>query len=285
MIERPQNHWKLGLFLATVGLLAVVTVAWFGMRGLGRSTIAAVTYFDESVEGLSVGSPLSFRGVPMGRVTDITFAPNNRDVEVRLVIYSDVIRRLGLRRDLLFPSEEEAGEAANVRIQIDRSGLTGVTNLAADFFDPGLYPERELDFEAPRNTIPSQASTLKNISDSFSETMARMPELTDQLSTLFGRVNARLDEIDVEALVTRSKAALERAEQALATLSGDEIPELVRELTGAAEALREGLAPDGLIGDARASLTQLDDTLEDLERLVELLERDPGALLHGRSLR
>ena len=34
MIERPQNPWKLGLFLTGVAALAVGVLVWFGTRGL-----------------------------------------------------------------------------------------------------------------------------------------------------------------------------------------------------------------------------------------------------------
>ncbi len=276
MIERPQNHWKLGLFLSTSALLMVAAIVWFGTRGLGRETLNAVSFFDESVEGLSVGSPLSFRGVPMGRVERITFAPNGRDVEVHLGIYGDVIERLGLSRGVLFPSPGESGDVPSVRIQINRSGLTGITFLEADFFDPKLYPERRLDFSVPRNTIPSQPSTLAGLGQSLTETMAQLPELTAGLSGLIARLDARLEQLDTEGLLRQTAQTLLRAEQAFELLGG---PKASEALTGIAQASG---SIDGLGADVQATLGDLRDTLKSFNRLAQLLERDPAALLHGR---
>src|SRR5205814_304905 len=90
------SHWKLGLFV--VGTIAVMvgTTFWLGARGFRRESFPAVTYFDESVQGLEVGSPLKFRGVTVGTVADITIAPDRRNVQVTSDVYVDAILRLGL---------------------------------------------------------------------------------------------------------------------------------------------------------------------------------------------
>ena len=56
-MSTPTNHWKLGLFVV-VGICAcVATVIFFGGRSLKKETVAYKTYFDESVQGLELGSP------------------------------------------------------------------------------------------------------------------------------------------------------------------------------------------------------------------------------------
>src|SRR5207244_4191739 len=97
MATTATNHWKLGLFV----LLAVGTMLgalfWLGARRFRRESFPAISYFDESVQGLDVGSPVKFRGVTVGTVTDITIDPDNRHVQVTSNIYVDAILRLGLR--------------------------------------------------------------------------------------------------------------------------------------------------------------------------------------------
>jgi hypothetical protein len=74
------NHWKLGLFVVTGLGIALATVFWLGLRRLNRDALPAVTYFDESVQGLDVNSPVKFRGVTLGTVSTITVAPDQRHV-------------------------------------------------------------------------------------------------------------------------------------------------------------------------------------------------------------
>jgi hypothetical protein len=96
MATTATNHWKLGLFVV-VGLVAMVgALFWLGARRFQRTSFPAVSYFDESVQGLDVGSPVKFRGVTVGNVADITIAPDHRHVQVTSDIYVDALQRLGL---------------------------------------------------------------------------------------------------------------------------------------------------------------------------------------------
>src|SRR5205807_5729109 len=105
MATTATNHWKLGLFV----LLAVGTMLgalfWLGARRFRRESFRAVSYFDESVQGLDVGSPVKFRGVTVGTVADITIAPDHRHVQVTSNIYVDALVRLSLRTHA--PTSEE----------------------------------------------------------------------------------------------------------------------------------------------------------------------------------
>ncbi|MGE0432374.1 MAG: MlaD family protein [Planctomycetota bacterium] len=68
------SYFKIGLFVvasATVLLFAIVVL---GAAALFKTYTYVVTYLDESVQGLSVGSPVKLRGVDIGRVHEIRLA-------------------------------------------------------------------------------------------------------------------------------------------------------------------------------------------------------------------
>ena len=71
----PTNHWKLGLFVVLGFVLALCTVVFLGARSLHKDSVSYKTYFDESVQGLEIGSPIKFRGVTIGNVSAIDIAP------------------------------------------------------------------------------------------------------------------------------------------------------------------------------------------------------------------
>src|SRR4051795_12066875 len=92
----PTNHWKLGLFVVTGVVMVLGTVAMLGARSLRKEVERYVSYFDESVQGLEVGSPIKFRGVTIGTVGKIDVAPDHRHVEVELELGVADLHRLGL---------------------------------------------------------------------------------------------------------------------------------------------------------------------------------------------
>jgi len=67
-VAAPTNHWKLGFFVVVGFVVAMATVVALGARSLKKKTVTYQSYFDESVQGLDVGSPVKFRGVSIGSV-------------------------------------------------------------------------------------------------------------------------------------------------------------------------------------------------------------------------
>lgn len=93
----PSNHWKLGLFVVTGVVVGLGTVVALGARGLHKETVAYESFMDESVQGLEVGSPVKFRGVTIGNVSQIGVAPDVRHVRLtsELAVQDLVLMGLG----------------------------------------------------------------------------------------------------------------------------------------------------------------------------------------------
>lgn len=210
MIGPQANHWKLGLFVLSGALLVFFAVIWFGAARFDRRMIEAVTYIDESVQGLDAGAPVKFRGVPIGRVRDITFAPDRRHVELRLEIFEDVLTRLGLR---------ERGGAGGLafaeqgwRVRLTRSGITGITFLEADVFDGPRAPLPDFAGDVPRNVIPATPSLLKGLEDGLNEALREVPDLIRNTNHLVRGVGAEFEDLELgrrlaEALGTWTRLA------------------------------------------------------------------------------
>ena len=146
--------WKIGLFvlLALVSLLGAAFYA--GVNRLKRPSVPRVTYFDESVQGLEIGSPVKMRGVTIGRVLDITIAADQRLVRVDSELYLDLLENIGLVGVHDGPLESPVFVPENLRVQLATTGITGVKFLLVDYFlDPG--PAMELPFTPPNNYVPS----------------------------------------------------------------------------------------------------------------------------------
>ena len=95
-MSAPTNHWKLGAFVVGSVLIGLTAAALLTAQTMQIVTVTYTSYFDESVTGLEVGSPVRFRGVTIGNVSAIDVAPDRRHVEVTYALGVKVLKRLGL---------------------------------------------------------------------------------------------------------------------------------------------------------------------------------------------
>jgi len=283
------NHWKLGLFVVTAIVAMMATLFWVGARRFHRDSFQAVSYFDESVQGLDVGSPVKFRGVTVGTVADITIAPDHRLVQVTSDIYLDALVRLGLLK-----AAPKAGEQfidPHLRVQLVAAGITGVRFLQTDFFDESRYPPPILPFPPPWNYVPSAPSTLKSLEEAAVDILNRLPAVesgivdaaADLRKTLasVGQLTGKLgaDDGAFNALLVQLRSAAVRVERALDEASLGSTTASLRE-----NADTIGRAAAG-VGDVRHelrdALVALRETLESIRALADVVERDPSILVRG----
>ena len=175
-MSTPTNHWKLGLFVVVGFVLAACTVVFLGARSLQKQSVEYKTYFDESVQGLEVGSPIKFRGVIIGNVSAIDVAPDHRHVAVTSALTVQDLSDLGLAKGGT-GKKTKIRIPIELRVQLASQGITGVKFLQIDFFDIKDNPPPVLPFEVPDNYIPAAVSTMKNLEDAVVRAVNRIPEL------------------------------------------------------------------------------------------------------------
>lgn len=78
----------IGIFVVGAIILCVAGILFFGPGGMFTDTKRYMIYFENSVKGLSVGSPVRFRGVKIGQVREINirFQQNELTFNVLVVI-------------------------------------------------------------------------------------------------------------------------------------------------------------------------------------------------------
>lgn len=319
----PTNHYKLGLFVI-LGIAAAIAVAVFlGAQSMRKETVTYHTYFNESVQGLDVGSPVKFRGVTIGHVSAIEVAPDHRHVEVIEELDVRDIKRLGLtdagvhhsigrhKARFLVPSD--------LRAQLGSQGITGVKFIAIDFFDEKTTPPLALPFPPPENYIPAATSMMKNLEDTISKAAEKLPELVDAIVAIAGRVDRMIAQLEKDQVSEKASATLTHADEVLTSLSVtvkriessgladkasgtmddlkvavnkmnkvldriDGDAGLIASATKAADSF--GAAGKSAGGSAReldATMREIRDAAEAIRVLAEALERDPDMLVKGRA--
>lgn len=253
------NHWKLGLFVIVGVGLALAALVVLGAHSWNDKTVSYASFFDESVQGLEVGSPVKFRGVTIGRVSAIDVALDHRHVQVMSELLVEQLGRLDLRLD---HGGARSPAEVGLRMQLAQTGITGVKFMLLDYFDGKQYPPTILPFKAPANTIPSTPSTMKNLEDSVVRTANQFPGIAGALLSTVTQLNSLMAQVDQEQLPSHATATLAEANA------------LLKDLRAQVQALNAG----ALSTHAEQSMSAFNQTLANTDRLLARLESDKGVL-------
>jgi phospholipid/cholesterol/gamma-HCH transport system substrate-binding protein len=308
------NRWKLGLFVLAGIAVAIGALMLLGARAWSKKTVEFVSFFDESVQGLELGSPVKFRGVTVGRVSEIDIAENLRHVRVTSELSVEQVGKLNLavkgKVTALHP---------DMRVQLAQTGITGVKFILIDFFDSRSNPVIPLPFTPPANYIPTASSTMKNLEDSVVKTANRFPEIADDAARAVAQVRMVAEQIEAGKLPARGAETLTHANVALVELNTQLKAINAAQLSREAEknltefngilvrtnallarleseqglfrnAERSADAIGEVARNARSLGPELELTLREIrgaarsiKRLADELERDPDMLLKGRA--
>ena len=268
-MSSSKSHWKLGLFVLSSLTLGFGAVVWLGTVQLNREYATYVTFFDESVQGLEVGSPVKFRGVTIGNVARVGIAPDRRHVLVQSDVDRKILRSLGLDGETLRVERD-------LRLQLASSGLTGLKFLQADFFRLEEHPLPVLPFPVPSNYLPAAPSTLKSLEDAVVQSVGRLPEATAKAIAVMNQVSTLLDEVNAQHLPERLASTIGRVDKAVD--EGGELMSLTKKKVGQVPV--EQLAGGVMQFTSRG--TQLIDSVNAsvlrIGRIVERVERKGGAI-------
>jgi phospholipid/cholesterol/gamma-HCH transport system substrate-binding protein len=321
-MSAPTNHFKLGLFVIVGFAVALVTAMLFGGALAQKDMIRYHTYFNESVQGLDVGSPVKFRGVTIGHVCAIEIAPDHRMVDVVSDLDTLEIMRMGLTEAGRKHGSERFSIPPDLRAQLNSQGVTGVKFVAIDFFDVKSNPSPQLPFVPPQNHyIPAAASMMKTLEDTITKAMERLPEMVDAVVMIMGRIDGLFATLERQDVSGKVVATLGNADAVMATLQGalqridkqdlgskasntlsdlnvamSKMNLVLDELSGkkgllasaqhATEAFGEvGRAGQGTQKELETTLRDVSEAAEAIRALVNAVERDPDMLLKGKAKR
>jgi ABC-type transporter Mla subunit MlaD len=188
------NEFKLGLFILTGLLIVAAGVLGFGASRYFEKSTLEETYVVGNVDGLSVGAPVTLRGVRVGKVTRIDFTWNiYPEVEPRYVliefeIRNSIARELpGKSRSDLFEAEVKQG----LRARVKAAGFLGTSFLSLEYVDPLDHPSLPIPWRPRYAYIPSAPSEVSELFVSAEQSLRKLSQL--DLQRLGGLIERDLD--------------------------------------------------------------------------------------------
>lgn len=206
------NYFKIGAFVLFGISLILAAFLIFGSSRLFLRTVYIETYFDESVQGISEGAPVKYRGLQIGYVKEMAFTSekyknyqesNNkirsRSIYVKVAITSKLFTQL---------SDDELSKLLNneviagLRVKLLAQGLTGISYLDLNYVNPQENPIPQISWQPENFYMPSAPGVLTQLADNVQYILQDMrqvnfKELADNFSRLIAAVDKTANKMSV----------------------------------------------------------------------------------------
>jgi paraquat-inducible protein B len=276
----PNRQTAVGAFVLGGIVLGLAAIVLFGKFDLFTPPIKAAIVFKDSINGLSVGAPVTFRGVRVGAVQSIAiqFDAKSNTAFIPVIVTLEPGRALIARKkggetvdltDLI-----ARGLRAELNIQ---SFVTGQSEIDLDF-DPDSPPVLHEDVtKLPE--IPTRQSTLQKATEQLSQLPLR--ELADNTTATLKSLRAVSEKLDTDLppLVASLQATLDKSGQTVDT-AGQAIKALQTRLdttlaaitqvatSGDQQLNQRGAELHALLTTTNHSILQMHDLLGDVKSMT-----------------
>jgi paraquat-inducible protein B len=315
-MSKQANPTLIGIFVAgAIGLIVAGILIISGGKLLLTDKTNYVLYFKGSVKGLNIGSPVSFRGVNIGTVTDIQLVVNEQASDIRIPVIIEIDNTKFIRpqagQSLLGDDDSIAGLIeAGLRAQLQlQSLLTGQLFIQIDFLPntPVKLVEDSKSRWAPQEipTIPSPIEIIGKLledvpmdkvkkhilaaiegldrlvnSDELHQSITALHASLDSFLQLVTNLDRQLEPVasNVNLTLNDAREALQKADMTLDDIRGT-----------MAQADTTLQSADALFSDEQV-LTALDSALNEITSaayairiLAEAINNQPESLIRGRQ--
>lgn len=316
-----KKNFLLGIFVISALIVGIIMLIGFGLLESFRPKVYLVTYTNESVQGVNIGSQVKFRGVSVGSVENISILSDNKLIKIEMSITPDAFifrkmtneeMRKNLCRKML---QDEIKSGLNCRL--DYAGITGLRYVELDFFtDNGIIKDVDPVLSHEQIYIPMVPSVFSSMFNMLNESLTRISkikfeEMSDNIIQSLNEIRAIFNSDEVKNTIVNIETISNNLEKVTSSINGVLSKEKLEALIGnleeaikSFERLGKSAESELLKSDIPSSSRQLRDTLQNISELkgkVEntlfilnkaldnisslsrQIEEQPDSLLRGRN--
>ncbi|MBN2373388.1 MCE family protein [bacterium] len=243
-----RTRLMVGIFVASGIVIAVLTLIGLGMSRFFQKGQYYSTYFNESVQGLDIDSPVKYRGVYIGRVERIGVAPDSKLIQVVLKIETSQ----KLDKDIV-AQLKTVGITGSMFVELDRRKKD-----ESDMSPP-------LSFPSDHPIVASKPSEISKLISSIDEILTQiksvdLKEIANKIKLTLDNTNRMIEDANIKGISTHIESSVENIGMIFDQKRWDKILASVEE---------GSLNLNNLMDKANTGLTRLDGIIASNEDTVK----------------
>ena len=274
-MSQKANPTLIGAFVFGSIIIAIGAVVYFGSADLFAKKQPYVTYFQQSVNGLGVGSNVKYKGVTVGKVNKVQlkFQGASGPPIVKVLYEIDtknLLNKYGISINLTDRKTHDRAVEAGFRAKLDfESLISGQLFIALDFYKDAAPVVLHEESNSGVFEIPPQPSDIEAILANLTKAIGNLGSidfaaLAKDLQTLVVSARNGVDSMHLEQLGT----SLNNASNSIANLvNGDQVKRALASVHDSFDQLTATLKSlNPAIGDLKPTLDQAKAALTNLQR-------------------
>ena len=209
------SNFKTGLFVLGALVLLAMMLYMLGWKDFFVRKAVLTTSCSESVQGLSVGAAVKYKGAQIGSVDRVVILPKGKlirvDMNVELASFRDNDGKELFLDDTDFYVFLQKEIDNGLRCRLEYAGITGLRYLDFDYFaKPGELPENP-GVTGGGYLVPSAPSALRDVVKSLNTSLERIAkirfeEISDNLVRNLNDLNKILSSEDIHKAMTHLRS-------------------------------------------------------------------------------
>ncbi|MBQ7456506.1 MAG: MCE family protein [Desulfovibrio sp.] len=281
------SHTKIAIGAFTLGGIALFLLALLTLSGggFGKESTEYVLYFKGSVSGLSVGAPVVFRGVPLGKVTKINMVYDQQSSTITIPVYIqlDETSIVGLSGEKFSEAEHENiikhmvqnGLLASLQIQ---NLVTGQYRIELDYHKIANDSSADIPKPISPNNIPTMPSPIDTLQKSIKS--LPMQQIALNLNKILGSLDKALgDGTELNQAIASFHKTFDTFNQTLTTIQTALTDSPIKRSAEASLANVQSISTiihrelPTLLGSLESTMQNLSQTSERLKRISSVAEQ------------
>ena len=279
-MAKQVNKTVIGGFVVSVIVMLIGGVIILGGGEMFKKKVKYVIFFEQSVKGLSKGSPVVFRGVEIGSVSSIVVDYDQDKLEINIPVIVEFDPSLVELKGQKSRSEQELHQRLNRMIQLGLRAQLGLNSLVTGqlMIELDFFPDTPVRLTGIKSEYP-EIPTITSSMEQLAQKLKKLPieEITNRLAQI-------LDNIEKATGGDKIKNIVDNVDTASKNLNS-----LISDVDGRTKKLLDNLVvvssdAQELMGDARKLVKEADGQIQPLsDKAQDALVSAKGAMDEAKT--